>query len=205
MPHEVLLTAPLELDAAGAQQLIGDELRKRLKEDAPKIDDYLALPPLLGGERAYEYRDSSLPESTQLKLFEAIDVTDHLLIRGLYGQMRCSMLMNYSMFLEEAALALYVSLDASFALVRRSMVKQGYRDPSALDAGAWIASAFKEEHFNSRYFGDYYDDRIRMNHADSRFGVFPFGPLSADDCYYLLKNLREVYRLLILGEVMAIT
>jgi hypothetical protein len=205
MPHEVLLASPLELDAAGAQEIIGEALRQRLREDASKIDDYLALPPLLDDRRAYEYRHSSLPTSMQLKLFEAIDVADHLLIRGLYGLLRCSMLMNYPMFLEEAALALYVSLDASFTLVRRSMVKQGHLDPSARDAGAWIASAFKEEHFNTRYFENYYDDRIRMNHADSRFGIFPFGPLSVDDCYYLLKNLRDVYRFLILGEVVAVT
>jgi hypothetical protein len=36
---------------------------------------------------------------------------------------------------------------------------------------------------------------------ESRLGVFPFAPLAADDRYELYEHLREVYNLLIFGEV----
>lgn len=203
LPFKILLPVSLDLSSSSAQSLISTELRRQLnvREFAP-LYDYLGFPPAWGGSRSYEVRADQMPLTLQHKAFDAIDTTDHLLIRGLNALLRCSMLMQYDMFLEEATYALYVGLEASFALVRRRMLVEGYRNPSAYDAAAWIDAAFNFSHESRyRYFEDFYDDRIRALHPESRFGVFPFAPLAVDDCYYLFKNLREVYNFLIFGEV----
>ncbi len=111
------------------------------------------------------------------------------------------MLGQYDLFLEEATYALYVSLDASFALIRRKMEQQGHKNPSAYEAAEWIDAAFGVPYDGYRYFEDYYDDRIKALHPNSRFGSFPFPPLAADDSYGLVPHLREVYKYLILGEI----
>jgi len=201
MPQELLVAETPKFDSQEVQDSVSRQLRAALSAKVFDHYDYLSLPPMLDERRRYDYRELSLPTALQKRLHSAVNVDDHLLIRGLYGLIRCSMLLNYRMFLEEATLALYVSLDASFELVIRLLSQQGHVNPSSYDAGAWMAAAFKEEYFNNRYFEEYYDDRIRTLHPKSRFGIFPFAPLAADDCYYLLKGLREVYKLLILGEV----
>ena len=134
-------------------------------------------------------------------MYERINADDHLLIRGLNGIIRYGMLKEYGLLLEEAVLALYVSMDASFSLVRRRLIEEGIQNPSAQDAAAWIDAAFNYEHDGGRYFEEFYDDRIRVTHPESRLGVFPVAPLAADDCYELYEGLREVYNLLIYGEV----
>jgi hypothetical protein len=198
LPCELLLPQVFDLSEEYAQALVSKEIRTRLSKGAFAGYDYLSLPPIWDTDKAYEYRGDPLPVGLQGQIYDAIDTTDHLLIRGLYGLIRCAMLMRYDLFREEATLALYVSLDASFSIVTRCMSAEGLSNPSAYDAGEWIANAFGEEYVGNKYFEEYYDDRIRAMHPNSRFGVFPFAPLSADDCYFLFESLRDVYRLLIL-------
>lgn len=78
--------------------------------------------------------------------------------------------------------------------------KRGLDNPDARDAGAFLERAEGREPEGYPYFGDYYEDRIKMMRPDSRLGVFPYPPTSVSDAYGLAKSLREVYRLIILGE-----
>jgi hypothetical protein len=198
LPCEIFISETIDLNDQGAQQIVSRDIRSSLDKTAFAHYDYVSLPPVWDSTQTYDYRQDALPSALQSRIFDSIDITDHLLVRGLYGLLRCAMLMNYRLFLEEATFALYVSLDASFSLVARRMAAEGHQNPTAYDAGEWIAKTFGEDYNSGRYFEDYYDDRIRAMHPHSRFGVFPFAPLAADDCYYLFKGLREVYRMLIL-------
>jgi hypothetical protein len=200
MPCEISIAEPLDLTVESVRSRISAELRKLAREQCER-HDYLRLPPCFGGSKSYEVRPGVAPEHLQARMYGRIDVTDHLLIRGLSAIIRHGMLREYAMFLEEATGALYVSLDASFSLIRRRLIESGVQNPSAHDVAAWIHAQFGSEYDGGKYFQEYYDDRIRVTHPESRLGVFPFAPLAADDCYELYEHLREVYNLLIFGEV----
>lgn len=109
------------------------------------------------------------------------------------------MLSLYDVFLQEATYALYVSLDASFQIVRRKLEQEGIENPTAADAGDWLARIEGVEPDGYRYFGDYYVDRIRAMHPAS--SPFPLTPLAADDFYDLFEGLRSAYNILIFGGV----
>jgi len=105
-----------------------------------------------------------------------------------------------STFSKQVHYALYVSLDASFEMLKRKLHNEGLVNPSATDAAALMEEAFGEELSGGKYFEDYYEDRIRTVHTASRFGVYPYAPLSHCDFFGLYEGLREVYRWLILDE-----
>lgn len=109
--------------------------------------------------------------------------------------------MHHQMFTLEALYSLYVALDATFSLVCRKLKQEGIENPGAWDAQAFLERAEGRASEGFPYFGDFYVDRVCTMHPESRFGVFPFAPVSNCDAHTLFKNLREVFRLLILGEV----
>lgn len=92
-------------------------------------------------------------------------------------------------------------LDASLRLFLREMRKAGYVNPTAKDAGALLDDVFDNEYDSNRYFTDFYEDRIKTMHPESRFGTYPSAPLAADDYYQLSESLRAVYDFLITGHV----
>jgi hypothetical protein len=139
----------------------------------------------------------------QARIFGAIDLTNHVLMRGLATWVKSGMLWMHRAFAEEANYPLFISLEASFSCVRKVLRNQGNPDPSALDAGEFIHEAFGEEPSGYKYFEEFYEDRIRAMHPDNRFGTFVYAPLGRDDFYWLFRGLREVWRLLIMGEAIA--
>jgi hypothetical protein len=157
------------------------------------------LPPCAGGP-AYEFRDNDARTELQQLIYSAIDVTDFLTMRGLSAYMRAQMLINRTAFVPEGLYALYVSLDATFSLVLRRLRAEGVIEPDAYDAQAFIEEAFGDEPSNMRYFEEYYEDRIKALHPQSRLGTFPYPPVSMSEGYQLSNALREVWRFLIVGK-----
>lgn len=135
MPGQVLFAETLDLSLRAAQKQIGETLRAKVQPKL-KLDDYLRLPPALGGSHPYRIREDDLSCSLQTRMYEGIQTSNHLLIRGLNGIIRYGMLKEYGLFLEEAVSALYVSMDASFSLIRRRLIGEGVQNPSAQDATA---------------------------------------------------------------------
>lgn len=200
LPYETIFEDLFDLHTEEAKSQISQSLRRPDHRSSAHFD-YARSPPAWGGSHRYCVRSEMAPAQLQVRMYDAIDVTDHLMLRGLNALVRAGMLAQYHMFLEEATYALYVGLDASFALVRRRLLSEGYQSPSALDAAAWIDAAFNSSQGAQKYFEDFYHDRIRSMHPDSRFGIFPSAPLDADDYYLLFEKLRDVFNFLILGEV----
>ncbi|EPG4898032.1 hypothetical protein NM463_004189, partial [Citrobacter koseri] len=64
---------------------------------------------------------------------------------------------------------------------------------------------FISKTFNSpeteKYFGEYYEDRIKTFHPKSRFGAYPHAPLTIDDYFFLSEDLITVYLYLTCGYV----
>lgn len=159
-------------------------------------------PPCVGGP-AYEFRDDPMPTELQRRIFDAIDVGDRLTMRGLGAYVRSQMLISGTTFRPEGLYALFVSLDATFSLVLRRLRTEGVSQPDAYDAQAFIEKAFGDEPSSMRYFEEFYEDRIKALHPESRFGTFPYPPLSMSEGYQLSKSLREVWRFLILDATSA--
>ncbi|MGE0118975.1 MAG: hypothetical protein AB7S71_07885 [Dongiaceae bacterium] len=200
MPCEVVISDNLDLTTEKARNRISQELRRMSKQELA-FHDYIRLPPAFGGSHPYVVRGGDLPADLQSRMFEAIDIEDHLFIRGLNAMVRFGILSGYRMFLEEATHALYVGLDASYSIIEREMQAEGYMNPTSYDRMAWLETNAGEELTGNRYLEHYSDDRIRTVHAESRFGAYPFAPLAADDGYLLFYALREVYNFLIFREV----
>lgn len=134
-----------------------------------------------------------------------IDPEVHLMTRGFQAIVKSDMLSTYPEFIEEASLAMFISLDASFELVRRELKRQGIQSPTSLDAGNWLYENF-EQHLGFdnviglKYFEDFYAQRVQTVHPGSRYGDSPYAVLSVDDLYHLRNSLPSLYGFLATGK-----
>jgi len=172
------------------------ELRHALASGITPSRTAASLPPSM-----YQHFHLPLPDSVRRDIYAAIDDHDHLLIRGLSTWLKSSMLNMHSVFSEEANYPLWISLDASFAIVLKILRSKGIASPTSLDAQNFIHDAFGEKRSGLKYFEEFYEDRIMTMHPQNRFGTFAFAPIGRDDFYGLHNALREIYRYLLLGEV----
>ncbi len=158
-------------------------------------------PPVLGGQ-AYNVNEwAELQHERQVAIFEAIDISDHLLIRGLGALIRAGMLERFHEFLEHSGMALWVAMEASLEIVKRLLRANGVQNPSAKDAGLFLDEAFDSAWDSDGYFVDFYEDRVKTVHPASRYGTFPGACLSVDDVLHLRPSLVHLYDFLITGHV----
>lgn len=164
-------------------------------------DSGTPLPPLLGGPK-YDLRLMSdgyyqLAE----RVFAAIDREDELSIRGLSTLIKAAMLQRHYQFFEEALNTLFISLECTFRMVLGTLEANGLANPSASDAATFIHDALFDVRRVERYFEEDYEKRVISFHPESRYGAYPYPPLSADDYYNLFDELLEVYVYLFTGYV----
>ena len=69
------------------------------------------------------------------------------------------------------------------------------------DAGEFLDDAFDSQYASDGYFTDFYEERIKTLHPQSRFGVFPAAPLFADEYSQLNSSLETLYDFLLTGHV----
>lgn len=182
-------------DVGELEVLLREEIARRFSSSGRFLVP--PSPPCAGGP-AYEFRQDPAPVELQRRIYDAIDVSDHLTMRGLSAYVRSQMLINRTTFIPEGLYTLFISLDATFSLVMRLLRAAGENEPNAYDAQVFIEQAFGDKPSGMRYFEEFYEDRIRALHPESRFGAFPYPPLSMSEGYQLSKALREVWRFLIL-------
>ncbi|MDO8413475.1 MAG: hypothetical protein Q7S51_06785 [Gallionellaceae bacterium] len=157
------------------------------------------LPPFLKN-RPYEFNSKLNSTEYHLFLFEHIKPNDTMLIRGLSHLLKCGMLRCLGRsFVDTACLEIYVSLEATLQIILNRLRLAGNPNPTNRDASNYLLSAFNEPAISERYYGEYYDDRIRAIHPNSRFGAAKFTPLYVDDLYMLYNDLLRTYEFLITG------
>jgi len=138
--------------------------------------------------------------------WENISPFNYVLIRGIYSLIKSDMLCRHNEFHEEALLALYIALEASFQLILQKLEETGTNKPNAHDAAVWL-----HEHFDKpfgipapdgfeKYFEEFYEERIMTLHPSSRFGDYPFSPTMHDDVYHLRRALREIFAYIVAGS-----
>jgi hypothetical protein len=186
--------AGFDLSELGALDQLMSEFRIFIQGERQYRE--LHSPPLIGG-RAY----ASLRYGHQREIFDAIDVSDHLMIRGLGALIRAFMLFSFGEFDESAGMSLWVSMEASFEIVKGILRAQGIERPTAKDAGDFVDNVFDNRFASEGYFPDYYEDRIRTVHPASRYGIFPGAGLAHDDVWELGIDLVHLYDFLVTGQV----
>jgi hypothetical protein len=155
--------------------------------------------PLCGGS-PYRFSGQKIDDKRYRQLIAKISVRDHLMLRGLSAILKADMLYVHREFGEEAQSLLFVAMEVAFQLTLRLIRQSGVEKPSALDAGQFLFSTFPNELPGRRFFEDYYDDRIRAFHPQSRFGTFAFPPMNAGDYYGLRAGLISMFQFLITSE-----
>ena len=159
----------------------------------------LVFGPSVGGP-LYSRKDDGLDEEIVEQLCEQVNMSTHILIRGLGALIRADMLWARQEFQEPATIMLHISLAATQEMIFDLLRRNGNLNPSSRDASECLALAFGEIPRGDNYFEDFYEDRNIMIHPRSRRGDFSYPPLAADDFYDLRPAVIAVLVWLITGE-----
>jgi hypothetical protein len=178
-------------------------LRSKLGESRPPGNTYgwQEFPPLLISQSYNVNENVRISPSYQLHLFQSIDCEDLLMIRGLVHLQKTAMLKCLSRsFMDTACLEIYVALEASLEIILRTLRASGARNPSNKDASDYLLEAHGATYRLEKYYEDFYEDRIKAVHPNSRFGPAMFSPLYVDDLYMLYNDLLRTFEFLITGK-----
>ncbi|HKY22539.1 MAG TPA: hypothetical protein VJM31_15105 [Vicinamibacterales bacterium] len=158
-------------------------------------------PAFLAGRPYQINANIRIGRETQAGLLSLIDVNDHLMVRGLSHLLKTAMLKCMSRtFVDTACMELYVAMEATLEIILRKLRANGLRNPSNKDASDYLLQAVGASHRLDRYYEQYYEDRIKALHPNSRFGPASFTPLYVDDLYMLYDDLLGTIEFLITGS-----
>jgi hypothetical protein len=172
------------------QYLISSFIRRAT--DACRIERYTLL------------TSQQLDLPRQAELWQAIDVKDHLLMRGLFTLIKADMLSTHHEFTEEAIQCCFIALEATYRMVLRTLKQRGIANPTSKQAAEWVFDNFDwilgPDARLDRYFAEFYDQRVTTFHPESRFGVFPYALVMHDDLYHLRRAIRSILGFLVSGR-----
>ena len=185
----------LDLTRPAVAQKIRDSIWLRLKHPTwgyhrPEISECLTLRYTLVAAERFNLERQPL-------YWSGISPKNYVLLRGISALLKSDMLSSYYEFYEEATIAAFIAMEASFRLILRQIQVEGVKQPTAQDAARWLFEHFDKpmglpEPTIERYFEEFYDQRVMTLHPSSRFGDNPYAPVSHDDYYHLRSSLREV-------------
>ncbi|MBF0305976.1 MAG: hypothetical protein HQL41_10065 [Alphaproteobacteria bacterium] len=158
------------------------------------------LPPRMGGP-PYMIHGADLDLDVFALLHRDVELTNWLALRGLGTLVRADMLFTRPELAEAALMMIFVALEASLGLIWEKLKSAGNSAPTAMDAGRYLDSVFNPHLETGKYFESSYEDRIKIMHPASRFGVFAFPPASYDNYYDLRQDLHSVYAHLLVGKI----
>lgn len=174
-------------------------LIENIKERNTSFWQTVSPAPIFGGP-SYKTNENASEVDLQYELFSEIDISDHLLIRGLGALIKGDLLNVHQIFHTEACISLHIAMEASMHLVFKKLSGE-IENPSPKDASAFISVIFDNPNPPDKYFEAFYEDRIIAVHPANRFGTYPYAPLAADDFFHLYKDLKSVYLYLITGKI----
>ncbi len=158
------------------------------------------IPYVLRSQRSLPRSDSQ----TENAIFENIDLTNSLLMRGLYTLMKCPLLIqaysDYPMFMEEAFIDLQISSEAAIEIIRERLHTGGNLHPSKKDVYDYIHSYFDQKSLWVEYLEEQYEKWIETKHPLSRYGSEWAPSLVAEDVFETYGTLISIYRHIVLGE-----
>lgn len=134
-------------------------------------------------------------------LFENIDPTDGLLMRGLYTLIKSQLLRHADLcFMEEAFINLQISREAALQIIRGHLHYLGNPNPSYRDAHNYIRSNFQLGEPLVKDLEVQHESWIETKHPMSVYGAEWAPSLLADDIYETYGPLISIYRHIVLDE-----
>jgi hypothetical protein len=135
-------------------------------------------------KREYEFRDAERSDSeTEKRIFEAIDVEDGVLIRGLYTLLKSQALVgcDLTLFMEEAFMNAQISREAALQLIREHLQATGRPNASFADAHDYIRRSFDLGEPLAKFFEDLHEKWVETKHPFSSVGEEWAPSIWADD------------------------
>jgi hypothetical protein len=211
-PEEVRLLGTIALSVAEEEGMISLVPGERVALDiAPRAPLYLPIVLSAAEKKARSILASGFPgaryklyswrgfqQDFDHALFEAIDPSDDLVIRGLYCLLKSARLMGERDLGEEAVMNVQIAREASLELIREHLFSQGNKNPSFKDAHAYITQVMGNG--LADLFEYQHELWVTMKHPSSAFGPVWLPPLVARDFYETYKSLVSVYRHILTGS-----
>jgi|GEM_PF-4237535 len=182
----------------GNEELSNLEFIQRVK---PQAIQYARK--IYGEEVCYQLRKANTSgEEFQRVLYNGIDVGDALLIRGLSCLLKSQHLMavKCKAFCEDAFINVQIACEGALQIIRRLLRARSGEPASYDNAYEYIQQNFQMGSAFVTYLKEQYDKWIMVKHPESRWGVFWYPPLLADDFFEMYESLVSIYRHLISGE-----
>ena len=155
---------------------------------------------LVGPKLPYRLREAKCTSADQFALLASIDLSNSLLMRGLYCLLKSQHLMCYEQFGEEAFMNVQIAREAALELIRERVVANGSKTASYADAHAYIRCNFRLGEALADFFEDQHHRWVATRHPKSQHGTFWTPPLLVDDFFETYSALVSVYRHLLLHE-----
>jgi len=172
---------------------------------AAATDDYFMsgnhglLPNKLAQYQFFEWDNRRLEQAKIF--FNSADVDDPILIRGLHALLKSEMLFNHFQFRDASLASSHIALDAAYSMILQRLKNLGVSNPSSRDAQTYMDDLYGVPHTERKFFEEYYSDRVRNFHTDSRYGAEPIPFFSIDDIWDLNSALKGLFYRLATGEL----
>ncbi len=145
----------------------------------------------------HEHPDSAV---ARRKLYHALSARDPLLLRGVSCLMKGWVLWEHDLFREEAALSVFIAMEAALDYLRHALGAQAGQELSYEGVHRHLANTMHLGEPLSQYLKMCWDNRVMLAHPNSRQGCYAIPPLIADDFYETYEALVSVYRFILIGE-----
>lgn len=146
----------------------------------------------------YDFHHYDFDKTLQESIYSQISLDDQLLLRGLSCLIKSSLLMGNYLFSEEAAILIFISLEAALTIINNRLIESGLQNPNYDDIYAYVHNNVNE-YFPS-YYQECYENRILLIHPENKYGLNSIPPLEADDYFDTYDSLISFYRFILLGE-----
>jgi hypothetical protein len=179
-----------------------DLSQRRLLADLRKKAESFAFN-TIGSEAEYQLHTPDwLGDDFVLRMYDAIDLNDQLLVRGLHCLLKGQHLMRASgyVFAEDAIINLHLARESALELIRKRLSTERGSSASYEDARHFIVGSFKFGEHMVAYFQELYELWISTKHPLSRHGEMWTVPVEADDFFDQYECLVAVFRYLLVGE-----
>lgn len=136
----------------------------------------------------------------QLDLFESIDPSDDLLIRGLTCLLKAQRLIGDRELAQEAYINVSIAREAALEMIREHLEADGHNNPSFADAHDYLVEKFRAGEHLAEFLLYQHRLWVETKHPKSALGPLWMPQLMADDFYETWEALVSVYRHILTGE-----
>lgn len=149
---------------------------------------------------SYVRRENDGGSVARQKLYRALSARNPLLMRGANCLLKGWMLWSHDVFGEEAALSVFIAMEAALDHIRLSLSDIHKKELGFNDVHDYLSDTIHLGEPLSQYLKMCWDNRVMLAHPNSKHGCYSIPPLMADDFYETYEALVTLYRFILLGE-----